>query len=60
MDFRREDLKIQSDKHDAGMNLEADVLLAKAALAKAESDYYAAQLHYRMASTDLKILTGVY
>jgi len=60
VDFRREDLKIQSDKHDAGMNLEADVLSAKASLAKAESDYYAAQLHYRSAMTDLKILTGRY
>lgn len=60
VDFRREDLKIQSDKHDAGMNLEADVLAAKAAMAKAESDYYAAQLNYRVASTDLKILTGKY
>jgi outer membrane protein TolC len=60
VDFRREDLKIQSDKYDTGLNLEADVLSAKAALAKAESDYYAAQLNYRMASTDLKILTGRY
>lgn len=60
VDFRQEDLKIQADKHDAGLNLEADVLLAKAALAKAESDYYAAHLNYRMALTDIKILTGRY
>ncbi|PKN53744.1 MAG: hypothetical protein CVU55_01055 [Deltaproteobacteria bacterium HGW-Deltaproteobacteria-13] len=60
VDFRQEDLKIQADKHDAGLNLEADVLSAKAALAKAESDYYAARLNYRMALTDIKILTGRY
>jgi len=60
MDFRREDLKIQSDKYNAGLNLEADILAAKAALAKAEADYYAAHLNYRMSLTDLKILTGRY
>jgi multidrug efflux pump subunit AcrB/outer membrane protein TolC len=60
LSFRREDLKIQTDRRQAGLNLEADVLSAKAALAKAESDYYAAHLNYRMALTDLKILTGRY
>lgn len=58
--FRQEDFRIQTDRHQAGLNLEADVLTAKAALAKAESDCYAAQLNYRMALTDLKILTGRY
>jgi len=56
--FRREDLKIQADRHQAGMNIEADILSAKASLAKAESDVFAAQLHYRIASTDLQMLTG--
>ena len=56
--FRREDLKIQTDRRHAGLNLEADLLAVKAALAKAESDVLAAQLNYRMALTDLQMLTG--
>jgi len=60
VDFRREDFKIQNDKYESGLTIEADVLTAKAALAKAESDYYAAHLSYKMAVTDLKILTGRY
>lgn len=58
--FRREDFKLQTDRNQAGLNLEADVLAAQAALAKAEADGYAAQLNYRMALTDLRILTGRY
>ena len=60
LDFRREDLRIQTDRNQAGLNLEADVLSARAAVAKAESDYYAAQLNHRIAATDLRILTGKY
>lgn len=56
--FRREDLKIQTDRRHAGLSLEADLLAVKAALAKAESDVFAAQLNYRMALTDLQMLTG--
>jgi outer membrane protein TolC len=58
LNFRREDYQIQTDRNRAGLNLEADVLLAKAAMMKAESDVFAAQLNYRMALTDLQILTG--
>jgi outer membrane protein len=58
VDFRREDFKIQTDRLRAGLNLEADYLSAKAALAKAESDLFAAQLNYRIAVTDVQILTG--
>jgi outer membrane protein TolC len=57
VDFRREDFKIQRDRHDAGLNLESDFLTAKAALIKSESDLLAAQLNYRMAVTDLQMLT---
>jgi outer membrane protein len=60
VDFRREDLKIQNDRRISGLNLESDLLTAKAAMAKAESDYYAAQLNYRIALSELKILTGTY
>jgi multidrug efflux pump subunit AcrB/outer membrane protein TolC len=59
-DFRREDLKIQSDKQTSGLNISSDYLTAKAALAKAEADLYAAHLNYRMAYTDIQILTGKY
>jgi outer membrane protein TolC len=58
--YRAEDLRIQSDRRSAGLNLESDLLTAKAAMAKAESDYFAAQLNYRIALTELKILTGNY
>jgi outer membrane protein TolC len=58
VDFRREDFRIQGDRRDAGLNLESDFLTAKAALMKSESDLLSAQLNYRMAITDLQILTG--
>ena len=60
VNYRREDLKIEADKQLSGLNLESDYLSAKAALAKAESDLYAAKLNYRLALTDLQILTGKY
>lgn len=58
VNYRRQDLKIQSDKRQNGLNIEADYLMAKAALAKAEADLFAAQLNYRMAYSDLVMLTG--
>jgi outer membrane protein TolC len=60
VDFRRADLKIQNDKRISGLNLEADLLSARASMAKAESDYYSAQMNYRIALSELKILTGNY
>ncbi len=60
VDYRKADLKIQTDKHTSGLNLGADLLSAKASMAKAESDYYAAQMNYRIALSELKILTGNY
>jgi outer membrane protein TolC len=60
VDFRREDLIIQSDMQASGLNTDTGYLKAKAALAKAEADFYAAQLNYRMAYTDIQILTGKY
>ncbi len=58
--YRSEDLKIQTDKQSSGLNINSDYLTAKAALAKAESDLFAAQLNYRIALSDLEILTGKY
>jgi outer membrane protein TolC len=60
VEYRREDLKIQNDRRNSGLNLESDLLTIKAAMAKAESDFYAAQLNYRIALSELKILTGNY
>jgi multidrug efflux pump subunit AcrB/outer membrane protein TolC len=60
VDFRHEDLKIQFDKQTVGLNTSFDYLTAKAALAKAEVDLYAAHFNYRMAYTDIQILTGKY
>ena len=59
-DYRREDLKIQIDRRNSGLNLESDLLAARAALAKAESDYFAARLNYRIALSELQVLTGTY
>lgn len=55
--FRTEEMKIQRDKQDAGLNVPSEVLSAKSLLAKAEADLYAAQLNYRLAQSDLRILT---
>lgn len=60
VDYRREDLKIQEDKRRSGLNLETDLLNAQAAMAKAESDLFAAGLNYRIALSELLILTGAY
>jgi outer membrane protein len=60
VEYRRKDLKIQSDRRRSGLNLEADLLIAKAAMVKAESDLYAAQLNYRIVLSEFKILTGSY
>lgn len=58
VNYCREDVKINNDQRSAGMNIECNLLTAQAALAKADADMFAAQLCYRMAYTDLQILTG--
>lgn len=58
--YRKEDFRIQTDRHNSGLSLEADLLGAKAALAKAEADYLSARMNYRIARSDLEILTGNY
>jgi multidrug efflux pump subunit AcrB/outer membrane protein TolC len=60
LDYRREDMKTQIDKQLSGLNIESDYLTTKSAYAKAEADYLAAKLNYRLALTDLQILTGKY
>ena len=56
--FRKEALKVQTDKQAAGLNLKADILDTQSLLAKAEADLFAAQLSYQLAISDLKFLTG--
>jgi outer membrane protein len=56
--YRTEELKVQLDKEQSGLNTSSDILTTKAALTKARADLLAAQLSYRLAVTDLKILTG--
>ncbi len=60
VEYRAAALKIQNNERLAGLNLESELLSAKAAMAKAESEYFAAQLNYRIALSELKILNGSY
>lgn len=55
--YRREDVKIQQDKRVAGLNTPSDLLNAQAALAKSTADLLAAQLSYRLALSDLRVLS---
>jgi outer membrane protein TolC len=56
--YRKESLKVQTDKQAAGLNVQTDIIEAKSLLSKSESDLYAAQLAYKMAVSNLKYLTG--
>lgn len=55
--YRKEELKVQTDKQAAGLNAKVNILDIKSLLAKAEADLYAAQLSYQLAMSDLKYLT---
>lgn len=56
--YRRDELKLKSDRLVAGLALKREVLETQSALAKAEADLYAAQLGYRLSLNDLQRLTG--
>ena len=58
VNFRKEALKIQLDKDDAGLNTKVDILNAQSSLAKSQADLYAAELSYRLAVSELNILEG--
>jgi len=60
VEYRSEDLRIRKTRNVAGLNLENEILEAQAALAKTESDYFSAQMNYRIALSELKILIGNY
>jgi outer membrane protein len=55
--YRKQELKVQEDKKFAGLNTESDVLNTRSLLAKSEADLLSAQLNYRLAISDLRILT---
>jgi len=56
VNYRQEEYKIQQDKEESGLNTTSDLLNAKALLAKAQADLLAAQMNYRIALTDLRLL----
>ena len=60
LNYRKEELRIQTDRLKAGLSLEAEFLSARASKAKAESDYFAALMGFKLAKTELAILTGTY
>ncbi len=60
VDYRREDMRVQSNKQLTGLNTNSEFLSAKAVLAKAEADLLAAQLNYKIVLTELQIITGNY
>lgn len=57
-DFRRDALKEQKDRQDAGLGIRSLLLEAEALLAEAETDLYAAKLSNAIAVSELRNLTG--
>jgi outer membrane protein len=55
--YRSQELKVQEDRKLAGLNTAADVLNTRSLLARAEADLLSAQLNYKLAISDLMILT---
>jgi outer membrane protein len=55
--YRSQELKVQEDRKVAGLNTAADVLNTRSLLARSEADLLSAQLNYKLALSDLKILT---
>jgi outer membrane protein TolC len=56
--FRQEAFALEEQRKRIGLSTETVFLAAKADLAKAEADLFAAQLAYRMALTNMQVLTG--
>lgn len=56
--YREEELKIQQDEQTNGLNTKSDLLHTISLLAKARADLLAAQLNYRLAISDRKMLAG--
>jgi outer membrane protein TolC len=56
--YRTEELKIQQNKAENGLNTLSDILNTKALLAKSEAGLLAAQLNYRIVYSELMTLLG--
>ena len=59
LDYRRADYKLKKDRSDAGLILPKALLETRAALIKAEQDYFSAQLGYRLAIATLERVSGI-
>jgi outer membrane protein TolC len=59
LDYRRADYKLKKDRSDAGLILPKDLLETRAALVKAEEDYFSVQWGYRLSITALEIAAGI-
>jgi outer membrane protein len=58
--FRTQELAVQKDRLEAGLGTAADLLATRALLARSEADLLAAQLNYRLAKSELELLSGGY
>ena len=58
VDFRDAELKIENDRKDTGLTEPVKVLEIEAELAKSKADLYGALMSYRIAISELKLLTG--
>ncbi len=56
--YRKAQLKIESDKNEAGIGQAIDVLETEAELAKSEADLYGAMMSYKASYAELQLLTG--
>jgi outer membrane protein len=56
--YRQEELKVEQNRRAAGMSTASELLATQALFSKAEADLLSAQLNYRLALSDLNILTG--
>lgn len=56
--YRKQELQIVSNKLEAGLTTPKEVDSVSAKLAKAEADFYSAQLNYHLIQTDLNVLIG--
>ncbi len=56
--YRKQELRIENDKRDSGLNKPVNISGTEAALAKAEADLYGARMSYKAAQSELELLTG--
>lgn len=56
--YRMAEFKVQQHKQISGLDIKSNMLEVKASLAKAEADFYAAQLSHLVAMAELRNLAG--